>query len=86
MTACRASAAFSGLDRTDIFRDHGQRGKRGFAVEGEFVECKPWGNGHVNDTYIMTFRQGGVESRYSLQHMTGLSLRIRCPSWAIFSM
>ena len=40
-----------------------QEAARGFAVEGEFVECKPWGNGHINDTYIMTFRQDGVESR-----------------------
>ena len=46
-----------------------QEAARGFAVEGELVECKPWGNGHINDTYIMTFRQDGVESRYSLQHM-----------------
>ena len=41
----------------------------GFAIEGTFVECKPCGNGHINDTYIMTFQQGGVENRYSLQHM-----------------
>ena len=38
-------------------------------MEGELVECKPWGNGHINDTYIMTLRQGGIERRYSLQHM-----------------
>ena len=46
-----------------------QEAARGFAVEGELVECKPWGNGHINDTYIMTLRQGGIERRYSLQHM-----------------
>ena len=46
-----------------------QEAARGFAVEGELVECKPWGNGHINDTYIMTLRQGGMERRYSLQHM-----------------
>ena len=37
-----------------------QEAARGFAVEGA-CECKPWGNGHINDTYIMTFRQDSVE-------------------------
>ena len=46
-----------------------QEAAEGFAVEGELVECKLWGNGHINDTYIMTLRQGGIERRYSLQHM-----------------
>ena len=42
---------------------------RGFEIAGEFLNCEPWGHGHINDTYIMSFENQGIISRYSLQHM-----------------
>ena len=41
----------------------------GFAVDGTFRECTSCGNGHINDTYMMSFEKDGVIHRYSLQHM-----------------
>ena len=40
-----------------------------FAIPGTFVECEPCGNGHINDTYMVTFEDEKGMSRYSLQHM-----------------
>ena len=42
---------------------------KGFEIEGTFVECKPCGNGHINDTYMLTVEKEGKQQRYSLQHM-----------------
>lgn len=41
----------------------------GFDIPGNFKECNVCGNGHINDTYMMTFEQDGTLQRYSLQHM-----------------
>ena len=41
----------------------------GFSIPGCFLACKPCGNGHINDTYMIEFEQDGQISRYSLQHM-----------------
>lgn len=41
----------------------------GFLTEGEFVSCHRYGNGHINDTYLMVRSDGGKEHRYILQHM-----------------
>ena len=67
----------------------------GFDIPGIFRECDVCGNGHINDTYMMTFEQNGVLQRYSLQHMNrGVSDFLKwpafdltdCPSIAHFSV
>ncbi len=41
-----------------------------FAFEGNVIECKPFGSGHINDTYRVTARTAeGAEHRYILQAM-----------------
>ena len=46
-----------------------QEAIQGFDIPGTFLNCKPCGNGHINDTYMMEFEENGAVSRYSLQHM-----------------
>ena len=53
----------------DTLNQGRQEAMEGFAIEGTFIDCKPCGNGHINDTYMMSFEKDGVVSRYSLQHM-----------------
>ena len=33
----------------------------GFAIEGTYKDCVPYGNGHINDTYLLTYQQNGQE-------------------------
>lgn len=40
-----------------------------FAIYGDFVSCKPVGNGHINNTYRSTFNQAGREVRYTHQRI-----------------
>lgn len=41
-----------------------------FALKGAFQEAVPYGNGHINDTYLLTDTDGqGKETRYILQRM-----------------
>src|SRR3990170_1953875 len=42
---------------------------RQFQVWGEFVSAAPYGSGHINDTYCVTFNQGGAPVRYILQRI-----------------
>lgn len=46
-----------------------QEALEGFDIPGRFVECVPCGNGHINDTYMVTFEEENGLCRYSLQHM-----------------
>ena len=41
-----------------------------FAIEGNVIEKRPYGNGHINDTFLLVYEtpQGG-QSRYILQRM-----------------
>ena len=41
----------------------------GFAIKGTYKDCVPYGNGHINDTYLLTFQQSEEEQKYILQHM-----------------
>ena len=41
----------------------------GFAIEGTYKDCVPYGNGHINDTYLLTYQQDGTDVLYILQHM-----------------
>jgi hypothetical protein len=42
-----------------------------FALYGRFVAGSAYGSGHINDTYAVTFDQGGVPVRYICQRLNG---------------
>lgn len=46
-----------------------------FAVPGDFVSAEPYGSGHINDTYAVTFDQAGSRIRYILQRLNTVVFR-----------
>lgn len=42
-----------------------------FSVYGDFMVGVPFGNGHVNDTFMITYDQGGIRLNYILQKING---------------
>ena len=40
-----------------------------FAIYGDFLVAVPFGSGHINDTYQLTYDQGGVRLHYALQRI-----------------
>jgi hypothetical protein len=40
-----------------------------FDILGDFVSAEPYGNGHINDTFVVVFDQGGTAIRYILQRI-----------------
>jgi hypothetical protein len=40
-----------------------------FRLGGTYCGGAPHGNGHINDTYVVSFEQGGVTTRYILQRI-----------------
>jgi aminoglycoside phosphotransferase (APT) family kinase protein len=42
---------------------------RQFQILGEFTQAIPYGNGHINDTYCVTYDQGGKDVRYIFQRI-----------------
>lgn len=40
-----------------------------FAFKGKLTGAVPYGNGHINDTYALTYEDGGKSKRYILQRM-----------------
>jgi Ser/Thr protein kinase RdoA (MazF antagonist) len=40
-----------------------------FQVYGSFLECRPYGSGHINDTYVAAFSQSGTRIRYIFQRI-----------------
>jgi len=40
-----------------------------FDIKGGFVNAKPCGSGHINDTFLVTFERDGVISRYIAQRI-----------------
>ncbi len=42
---------------------------RQFEIQGKFLGAQPYGSGHINDTYRMTFQNGGEPSFYILQRI-----------------
>lgn len=40
-----------------------------FLFQGEPVSCRRYGNGHINDTYLLTCKNGAEETKYILQRM-----------------
>ena len=43
---------------------------KNFTFEGEYKSYEPWGNGHINDTFLVVFTdEAGNDVRYILQRM-----------------
>ncbi len=40
-----------------------------FTIDGEFVSCERYGEGHIIDTFLLTARCGGKDVRYILQRI-----------------
>lgn len=40
-----------------------------FAIVGDFTDAEPYGTGHINDTFVSTFDQGGARVRYIHQRI-----------------
>ena len=40
-----------------------------FCVYGDYVSGQPYGTGHINDTFAVTYNQAGLEVRYILQRI-----------------
>jgi hypothetical protein len=40
-----------------------------FQIDGDFISAKPYGSGHINDSYCVVFRAAGQESRYLFQRI-----------------
>lgn len=41
-----------------------------FAIEGRLIQMKPYGNGHINDTFLLIYEtEAGIQKRYILQRM-----------------
>ena len=40
-----------------------------FAVPGRFRDARPYGNGHINQTFAAVFDQDGTAVRYLLQRI-----------------
>lgn len=40
-----------------------------FLTEGELISITPYGNGHINDTYLAISKDGGKEHKYILQRI-----------------
>ena len=38
-----------------------------FNIYGDYLSAVPFGTGHINDTYQVTYDQGGVQLHYTLQ-------------------
>lgn len=41
----------------------------GFALQGAYLEATPYGSGHINDTFAVSFSQSGTRVRYILQRI-----------------
>ena len=52
-------------ERDDFFKE--LSGK--FEVPGEYISCTRYGEGHINDTYKLTMRDGGKTVNYILQRI-----------------
>lgn len=40
-----------------------------FAIRGSLLESRPFGGGHINDTFVAAFGQAGTRVRYLLQRI-----------------
>ena len=42
-----------------------------FQLTGEIVSIEPYGNGHINDTFLLIMKENGEDKKYILQKMNG---------------
>jgi len=42
---------------------------RGFSIYGSYLESRPYGSGHINDTFVAAFSQAGTRVRYIFQRV-----------------
>ncbi len=42
-----------------------------FDFGGTLIDFRPFGNGHINDTFLVRFRVNGIEKKYILQRLNG---------------
>ena len=42
---------------------------QGFQIHGTFIAAEPYGSGHINDTYRVTYNQAGRITHYILQRI-----------------
>lgn len=49
--------------------DHLKTAAAAFCLEGVPKEITPYGNGHINDTFLLVCDDGGIEKKYILQRM-----------------
>lgn len=57
-----------------------------FTIYGDFLSARPFGSGHIHDTYLITFSQAGVPVKYILQrvnHEVFTQTRMVCDNIAI---
>jgi hypothetical protein len=40
-----------------------------FEIRGNFVDAKPFGSGHINDSFLATINNSGIEEKYVLQRI-----------------
>lgn len=40
-----------------------------FQILGDFLDAAPYGSGHINDTFLVRFNQGGCEIKYIIQRI-----------------
>ena len=58
------------IERNGIALKHNmQRIISEFDFQGEMISCRPYGNGHINDTYIVQFQVGNNIVPYILQRI-----------------
>ncbi|MEO6848833.1 MAG: phosphotransferase [Chthoniobacterales bacterium] len=43
--------------------------KEAFSIPGDFAEAVPYGSGHINDTFAVTYNQAGTPVRYIFQRI-----------------
>ena len=57
-----------------MMRRENEKGKadaiKNFSFSGNLVSVEPYGSGHINDTYLLTFEEPGMgHNKKILQHM-----------------
>lgn len=58
------------MDNKNIVYDKLENAIAQFAPGGSLIEKRPYGNGHINDTFLLTYEiSGGKKSHYILQRM-----------------
>ena len=54
---------------------------RQFQIGGQFVGAIPYGSGHINDSYRVTFYQADMPVRYILQRINQTIFKDPSPLW-----